>query len=750
MRGQVQGVGFRPFAYRLAQQCNLAGYVANNSHGVEIEVEGDPASISTFENRLRSELPPLADILAFECQPREALGGRGLRIQTSRINSDQDVQIAPDASVCRDCLAELSDCADRRHRYPFINCTNCGPRYSIITTIPYDRPNTTMRVFDLCASCQREYDDPADRRFHAQPTACPLCGPRLDLVDPGCRPIGGDPIAETAALLQAGRIVAIKGIGGFHLACRADSGDVVLRLRERKRRESKPLAVMVADLEAARRCGRVDAFNERLLISPARPIVLLPKRQTSPLAPAVSPGSPWVGVMLPYTPLHHLLFAQGLPPLVMTSGNRSDEPLAASKDEAIERLRDIADAFLTHNRDIERRIDDSVVYAYRRSTVPVRRARGYVPRPLRLPLRADQPILAVGGELKSSVCFLQGSDAVLSEHLGDLQSPITYRHFLETVRRFAELLRCDPQVIAHDLHPSYQSTIYAQQRGRTSIGVQHHHAHVASCMADAGLTGPVIGIVCDGAGYGTDRAIWGCEVLLADYEGFERLGHLRYFALPGGDVAARQPWRSALSLLRDAFGPTWRDSLPDPLAAIGSDEVAAVQEMLTTKVNAPPTSSLGRLFDGVAAMLGVCLYNRHEAEAAAALEELVDGDHADPYPYASDQANGVLILDPRPMIRTIARDIHAGIIPRTVAARFHQTVAAMLANLAIREAKSRSIDQIALSGGCYSNRLLLDLTVRRIEEENLTPVWHRKVPPGDGGLSLGQAAVAAARLGGSR
>ncbi len=749
VQGQIQGVGFRPFVCRLAQQCSLGGYVANTSHGAEIEVEGDSASISTFENRLRNELPPLADIFALDTQPRKVLGSDGFRIETSRTDSDQDVQITPDVSICQDCLGELGNCGDRRYRFPFINCANCGPRYSIVKRIPYDRPNTTMRVFDMCPACQREYVEPADRRFHAQPTCCPACGPRVRLVDPGWRPIGGEPIAETAALLRSGRIVAIKGIGGFHLACRADSQDIVLRLRERKRRESKPLAVMVPDLDAARRCGRVDSFNEALLISPARPIVLVPERQSSPLAPAVSRGSPWVGLMLPYAPLHYLLFAEGLPPLVMTSGNRSDEPLTASKSEAMESLGGIADAYLTHNRDIERRIDDSVVYAYRNTRVPVRRARGYVPRPLHLPFCAGQPILAVGGELKSTVCFLQGSEAVLSEHLGDLQSAISYRHFLDTVRRFAELLRCNPQVIAHDMHPAYQSTIYAQQRGRTLIGVQHHHAHVTSCMADAGVSGPVIGIVCDGAGYGTDGGIWGCEILLANYEGFERLGHLRYFALPGADAAARQPWRSALSLLRDTFGPAWRDALPDALTAIGSDELGAVEEMLTAKVNSPPASSLGRLFDGVAAMLGACLYNRHEAEAAALLEKIAGSDRADPYPYSIDQRNGVSVLDPRPMIQAITRDIDAGVLPRIVSARFHQTVAAMLADLAIREAKSRSIDQIVLSGGCFSNRRLLDLTARRIEQGNLTPVWHQNVPPGDGGLSLGQAAVAAARLGGS-
>ena len=770
VRGRVQGVGFRPFVYRLATELGLAGFVGNDMRGAFIEIEGPPAALEAFAQRLGKELPPLARIAELVQADLPTSGQRAFYIEHSCAAGAQEAQIAPDTATCPDCLAELLDPADRRYRYPFINCTNCGPRYSIIRSVPYDRAGTTMWAFTMCPACQAEYDDPADRRFHAQPNACPFCGPRVWLVGPAGAAMEGDPITRCAELLRAGRIVAIKGLGGFHLACRADDDAVVLALRQRKGRESKPLAMMVASLDEARACGVVDAAAAEAMAGAARPIVLVPQRAGAPISPHVAPGCGTFGIMLPYTPLHALLFAQQLPALVMTSGNPSDEPLCRDNDEALARLAGVADAFLLHDRDIERRIDDSVVMAVGGGTgfpacvkadsvkghrleslchwtFPIRRARGYVPAPIAVPAAGGRCILAVGGELKSTVCLLAGNQAVLSEHLGELPHPATYRNFLGTVELFQRLLRLAPDVLACDLHPAYVTTRWARAAGLPVVAVQHHHAHVVSCMADNGLSGPVVGIACDGTGYGSDAAVWGGEVLVCEEANFARAAHLRYYALPGGDAAAIETWRPAASLLHEAEGPEWP-------ATVGATErvepqaLALTRARLAGRARLPQTSSLGRLFDAAAFVLGLCDRNDHEGQAAMALEAAatrVDG--AEPLPYELHPGeDGTLLLDVRPGLRAMLKDLSAGRDVAELARAFHEMVAGLFAEAAARAARQAGLDRVCLTGGCMVNRLLLAGLHARLTRAGLKVFAHRQVPPGDGGLALGQAVAAAAQL----
>ncbi len=777
VRGQVQGVGFRPFVYRLATELGLGGLVGNDSHGAWIEIEGDEDALALFERRLREERPPLAQIYELRSVAVPVRHQAAFTIVDSRADPRQDVGITPDAAVCADCLRELFDPTDRRYRYPFINCTNCGPRYSIIESVPYDRPGTTMRKFRMCGPCRREYDDPADRRFHAQPNACPVCGPRLWLTDATGHPLAGDPLAQTARLLRDGRIVAIKGIGGFHLACRADRDEPVELLRRRKGRETKPFAVMVPDLDAARQLAEISEQAAREMQTVERPIVLVPRAEgtrTGRRRPGTEPGipdpatrpprlservafdSPHIGLLLPYAPVHYLLFAEGLPPLVMTSGNPSEEPLTCDNDEALARLGGLADAFLLHDRDIARRVDDSVIIASGGAVVPIRRARGYAPAAVLLDRAARVPILAVGGELKTTICLYHGRDAVLSEHLGDLKSPATYRHFVRTIEQLAELLRCRPECIACDLHPAYLSTQYAQRQPQRLERVQHHHAHVAACMAENGVRGPVLGVACDGTGYGTDNAIWGCELLLADEANFRRVGHLRYFALPGGDAAARQTIRPALSVLNESVGAAQTRRLVEILYRDRAEQAALILQMLERGVNCVATSSLGRFFDAVAFLAGACEYNGHEAQAAMALEEaasrwwrgagIPDGSSCEAYPFDINREDGMITLDWRPAIRTIAADVEAGRDLCWIAARFHETVAQMLARGVDFSVAEFPVKVVTLTGGSFANQILLARTRELLEARGLSVLTHRRVPPGDGGLALGQAVVAAARL----
>ncbi len=764
VRGQVQGVGFRPFVYRLATELGLGGVVGNDSHGAWIEVEGDERALAAFVRRLRDESPPLARVHEVRSVRVAVRGQTDFTIVSSRRDGEQDVGVTPDAAVCGNCIREMFDPGDRRYRYPFINCTNCGPRYSIIESVPYDRPNTTMRRFRMCGLCQQEYEDPADRRFHAQPNACPACGPRLWLVDAGGTHIEGDPVRGAAELLRAGQIVAIKGIGGFHLACRADRDEPVERMRGLKARETKPFAVMVEGLAAAQALAEMDGPAARELETLERPIVLVPLKRRCGGADAprlsrhVAPGSPHIGLMLPYAPLHHLLFGEGLPPLVMTSGNPAEEPLVCGNDEAMRRLRGLCDAFLLHDRDIRRRVDDSVIIAAGGSVVPIRRARGYAPSAVLLHRESPAPVLALGGELKTTLCVYHRREAILSEHLGDLKSPATYRHFLDTIDQLTRLLRVEPACIAHDQHPAYLSTQYALRQSRPRHAVQHHHAHIVGCMAENGVDGSVVGLACDGTGYGTDGAIWGCEILIADAADFRRAGHLRYFALPGGDAAAKETFRPAMSLLSDCGLPGTVDLAAGSGGDAGEGDFATIKQMLDRRVNCPSTSSLGRLFDAVAFLLGICDRNGHEAQAAMALEEAASSwcglgpangcpaAEAEAFPFSLEREDGMIVLDWRPMIRAIVAGITTGGDHREIAARFHETTAQMLAQGACAAAEKAGLTTVALSGGSFANQILLARTRGLLEAQGLTVLTHRRVPPGDGGLSLGQAVVAAARM----
>jgi hydrogenase maturation protein HypF len=748
--------------YRLAREMGLAGHVGNDPRGAFIEIEGPPAEIEGFAARLKSELPAIADITEMDVADIPPLGESGFRILTSSSEGEQKAQITPDTATCDDCLRELLDPADRRHRYPFINCTTCGPRYSIIQAVPYDRCNTTMSVFTMCPDCQAEYDDPANRRFHAQPNACPVCGPRVWLADREGRDLEGDAIALAAERLRAGEIVAVKGLGGFHLACRADSDDAVDELRRRKGREAKALAMMVGSLDAAREIVELDDAAVLALTAPARPIVLAPKRPGAPVADSVAPTSECFGVMLPYTPLHALLFAEGRArALVMTSGNPSAEPLCCDNDEALRRLGDIADVFLMHDRDIERRVDDSVVMAVALSgearTLPIRRARGFAPAPVQVTVEAERPVLALGAELKSTVCLLSGADAVVSEHLGELSNPAAYRNFIGTLDCFERLLDVRPEVIAYDLHPDYAATRHARTLGLPSTAVQHHHAHVVACMADNGLAGRVIGVACDGTGYGSDGTIWGCEVLVCDEADFERAGHLRPFPLLGGDRAAIETWRPAVGLLHGTYGSDWSDrsDLSDVVRRIDAGALALAKARLDSDdARVVRTSSLGRLFDAAAFILGVCDRNRCEAEAPMALEALAGaaretrkaGTGTSSLRSAGASPRFSLAIDFAPLVRALVDGTKSGRPVAELARMFHETVALMIAECVGHVAEQTGLTRVMLSGGCFANRLLLTRLWELLESRGLEPYTHRAVPPGDGGVALGQAVCAAARM----
>ena len=760
--GQVQGVGFRPFVYRLASELRLTGWVLNDARGVGIQVQGGSDHLGEFTRRLREELPPLAAIAQCSQLPAEVIvGEKHFEILASEDGEITDAQVTVDTATCPDCLREMNTPGDPRHHYPFISCTNCGPRYSIVTRIPYDRPNTTMADFALCPACAAEYGDPSSRRFHAQPTACEKCGPAVWLVDTRGQQIPSrDPIASAAQMLQEGKILAIKGLGGFHLACRADDDHVVRRLRQRKRRDAKPFAIMVADIEQAGRLVRLSDQARALLSGSLRPIVILPmNKEGDRVAASVAQGLNTLGVMLPYTPLHHLLMRHGLGPLVMTSGNYSDEPLVKDNDSAIAHLGRIADALMLHNRRIERRVDDSVVLGRGDGDlVLVRRARGYAPQPIRLtaPVVGGPAVLAVGGELKDTICLLKGDRAVLSEHIGDLKDGRTYRQFIDTVSHLEALYDVTPELVACDMHPHYLSTEYAVRRhhgelaGRWAIPiarVQHHHAHVVSCLAENGHTGPVIGIACDGTGHGDDGANWGCEIFRAELKSYERLGHLRYLPLVGGDAAAVETFRPAVAALFDTFGPECMEmdivgKLEAPREAIRN-----AMEMLSIGVNCPPSSSLGRWFDAVAALCRIADRNAYEAQAPARLEVAAREGVADGYSYRVT-AGGPFVIDLRPMVEQIVTDATAGADIGLISAKFHNTVVAFLADAAGRARAETGLGVVALSGGCFMNRYLATRLEARLKAMGFTVLTHRQIPCNDGGVALGQAVIAAARRSG--
>jgi hydrogenase maturation protein HypF len=750
VEGIVQGVGFRPFVHALAARLGLAGLVGNDARGVFVEVEGPGEAVERFLQAVEREAPPLAVIERVSASRVPPTGAEGFAIAPSRPGGERQALVSPDTATCADCLRELADPADRRHRYPFVNCTNCGPRFTIVRDVPYDRPATTMAGFALCADCAREYHDPADRRFHAQPVCCPACGPRLRLRDRDGREAGGEALAGAAARLLEGAVVAVKGLGGYHLAADAACEPAVAALRARKHREDKPFAVMVADLDAARALCLVDRAEEGLLASPRRPIVLLRRRPPEgsgqgPVAEAVAPGNRALGLMLPYTPLHHLLLAGLGRPIVLTSGNVSDEPIAYRDGDAIERLAGIADWFLVHDRPIHMRTDDSVTRAFRGRELPLRRSRGFVPQPLPLPWAFPRQVLACGAELKSTFCVAKGHHAFVSHHIGDLENYETYRSFTEGIEHFRRLFAVEPEVVAHDLHPEYLSTKYAGELDEVELeGVQHHHAHVAACLADNGEPGPVIGVAFDGLGYGTDGTIWGGELLVADLVGFERAGHLAAVPMPGGAVAIREPWRMAAAYLDAAFG----GAVPGDLAVLRRnanrwDRVVAVAR---AGAGSPPTSSAGRLFDAVAAILGVRDAVNYEGQAAVELEQLADPAEPAAYPAAVQApAGGPLQLAGTDLIRAVVADLRAGASPAAVAGRFHNAMARMTVAACERLRESTGLGAVALSGGVFQNLLLLERTVAWLEELGFRVLVHSRVPPNDGGISLGQAAVAGAR-----
>ncbi|HEY7266143.1 MAG TPA: carbamoyltransferase HypF [Solirubrobacterales bacterium] len=740
VEGTVQGVGFRPFVYRVADELGLAGWVLNDSRGVLIEVEGERDALDALLERLRGEGPPLAVVERVAEETVAVTGETGFRITESAEGGEGEAAVSPDVATCDDCLTELLDPDDRRHRYPFTNCTNCGPRFTIVRGVPYDRPLTTMATFELCERCRAEYEDPLDRRFHAQPNACPDCGPSLRLLDAAGRPVaeGNELSLEAASLaLAEGRILAVKGLGGYHLACRADDEAAVAELRARKHREDKPFALMAPSAEAALELVELDEAAGALLASRERPIVLAPRRPDAPVACSVAPASRELGVMLPYSPLHHLLLADCAAVLVMTSANVSDEPIAYRDTEALERLAAIADLFLAHDRPIETRTDDSVVRVVADRPLFLRRSRGYVPRDL--PLAAPRPILACGAELKSTFCLAKGERAWVGHHIGDLKNYETLRSFTEGIEHFESLFAVEPEIVAHDLHPEYLSTKYALERdGVETVGVQHHHAHLAACLAEHGEAGPAVAAIFDGTGYGTDGTVWGGELLVGDRRGFERAGHLHPVRMPGGERAIRQPWRMACSWLLETLGP--EPPLPPLLAGeVSEGEWSKVAQLAAGGLASPVTTSAGRLFDAVAALCGVRAEVNYEGQAAVELEAAADPAVRDAYPLP-----GTEVLDARETIRAILADLGAGLPVPAVAAKLHNAVAEASARACAEIAASEGIGLAVLSGGVFQNRLLLERTAEALERAGLRVLTPRLLPPNDGGIAYGQAAVAAA------
>jgi hydrogenase maturation protein HypF len=749
VRGTVQGVGMRPFVHRVARAAGVSGRVRNDGRGVTIDVFGARAALLDFLRHLGSDRPPAArfDELYWERIPHEALDGFHILTSEAPLGAAPSVSIPADLATCAECLAELRDPANRRHRYPFTNCTNCGPRFTIARAVPYDRAATTMAPFELCAACAREYRDPDDRRFHAEPNACPACGPKLTLVAAGGETLAhrDAALAGAARALLEGRIVAVKGVGGFHLACDAGSSAAVRALRERKRREEKPLAVMPRGLAEAEALAHLGDAERALLTSVERPIVLVPRRAGAALAPEVAPDTPLVGLLLPYSPLHHLLLDAVGRPLVMTSGNVSEEPIAYRNGEALTRLAAIADLFLVHDREIEARADDSVARVVDGRPLVMRRSRGYVPRALRARRPFARPTLACGAQLKATFCLGVGDAAHLGPHVGDLDNLETLEAYEAAVRRMESFLRVAPRLIAHDLHPEYVSTRWALERARAdgvpAVAVQHHHAHAAACMGEHGLEGPVLALTWDGTGLGTDGASWGGELLLARYDRFERLATFRPLPLPGGDRAVREPWRVALAALEDAF-----DGAP-PLEALAlfrslkPADVRVVRQMIAQRVNAPLAHGAGRLFDAVGALALGRPASRYEGQVAVALDAAHDGGDHGAYPFHLDTSAAPWQLDFRPLVREVVADLVAGRPPAVISARFHAALAEA-GCAAVRHAAARHGGHpVVLSGGCFQNARLVEGIIERLRDSH-TVYAHALVPPGDGGLALGQALVA--------
>ncbi|WP_435972068.1 carbamoyltransferase HypF [Streptomyces sp. Qhu_M48] len=772
VRGVVQGVGFRPFVYALATGLRLSGHVTNTADGVVAEVEGDPQDVAAFCDRLAPDAPPLARVESVEAAEVTANGRSGFTIVPSRQGGAVRTLVPPDTATCEDCLAELADPTDRRYLHPFITCTHCGPRFTIVTGLPYDRAHTTMAGFPMCPECAREYADPADRRFHAQPVACPRCGPRLRLVSPpdgtapsGTEPdpdSGSDPIGTARRMLLAGAILAVKGLGGYHLACDATNPDAVAELRRRKARGDKPFAMMAADLADIEPLAHLGPLEGELLTGGVRPVVLLRRRDDARprhgAAPAreVAPGSPDLGFMLPYTPVHHLLLGLGAADregprlLVMTSGNLSGEPIVTGDTEALTRLAGLADAWLLHDRPIHVPCDDSVVRVCDGEQLTLRRSRGYAPLPVALPVDVS-PSLAVGGDLKNTFCLGDGRQAWLSAHIGDMDDLATQLALATAERQLESVTGVRPGLLAADRHPAYRSTRWAREHaaGRPVVPVQHHHAHVAAAMAENGLDGtrPVIGVAFDGTGYGLDGAVWGGEFLLADYAGFSRFAHLAYVPLPGGDAAVRRPYRMALAHLRTA-GLAADPALPSTRAC-APGELPLLERQLERELNCTPTSSMGRLFDAVSSLAGICHHARYEAQAAIELEAAALGapgvaeDARYVFRFGSPQAGAPLTVDPAPLLAAVTTDVLDGTPAAVVAARFHYAVARLVRTVCATARGETGVETVALTGGVFANTVLSSACAGGLREDGFTVLRHRLIPPNDGGLALGQLVVAA-------
>lgn len=751
VQGIVQGVGFRPFVYGLAQRHSLVGQVWNDSAGVTIEAEGEREALDACLRALREESPPLAAIERMDWTPLPLNGDTAFVIESSHGQAEKHAFVSPDVCICDDCLRELFDVRDRRYGYAFINCTNCGPRFTIIRDVPYDRPLTTMAAFQMCRECRREYENPTSRRFHAQPNACPRCGPLVGLKMGLRMEAGEDALQIAARLLENGNILAVKGLGGYHLACDATSTEAVAGLRARKHRWDKPFALMAADVETVRALCEMNKQEEALLTSRRRPIVLLRARTPQRLAPEVAPKQKYLGVMLPYTPLHYLLFeaykrglGDGRPPIwVMTSGNSSDEPIAYRDDEARQRLAPLADYVLAHDREIHMRCDDSVTRVVCGVEVPIRRSRGYAPQPLSMSFEFTRPVLAVGAHLKNTFCLGKGRHAFVSHHIGDLDNLETLTSFGEGVEHFKRLFDIQPEVVAHDLHPDYLSTGYALKLENVQrTPVQHHHAHIASVLAEHGLTGPVIGAAFDGSGYGTDGTVWGGEFLIADLVDFERVLHLAEIPLPGGEQAIHQPWRIAAAWLQKLYGDEWLDWPIEFSRHVDRKAWAVLRQMMEHSVNSPLTSSVGRLFDAVAALLSLRDTVNYEGQAAVELEALADEAVPDGYAFTLRGS----VADPAPLFSQLLSDLRAGVALSVIAARFHNALVTLVTQVCLRLRAEHNINMVALSGGVFQNAFLLARTLEQLEALGFETYTNQRVPPNDGGLALGQAAIANARL----
>ena len=746
VHGAVQGVGFRPFVYRLARELGLGGWVVNTPQGVLIEVEGPEPALDEFLVRLGRDAPPRAILTGVETWHLDPRGVAAFEVRHSEQAGMRSAFVLPDVAVCEDCLCEMKDPVDRRFRYPFINCTNCGPRFSIILDLPYDRARTTMRGFALCPACRKEYEDPGNRRFHAEPVACPACGPRVALWDASGRSIatGEEALRRAADAVRGGQIVAVKGLGGFHLVAEAGREETVRELRRRKHREEKPLAVMAPSLGAVEAWCEVSPAEARLLRSPESPIVLLRRRPGAGPAPAVAPGNPNLGVMLPYTPLHHLLLEAVGSPVVATSGNRSDEPICTDESEALERLRGVADLFLVHDRPIARHVDDSVVRVVLGRPMVLRRARGYAPLPVILP-KPGPEVIAVGAHLKGAVAVTSGPNIFVSQHIGDLETPQALEAFGRVLEDFQRLYAIEPKLVVHDLHPDYASTAWALRRGLPTLAVQHHRAHVLGCMAENDLQPPCLGVSWDGTGWGEDGTVWGGEFLETGPGGrVRRAGHLRTFALPGGETAVKEPRRSALGLLYEMLGDAvfTMEHLP-PVKEYSPGDRRILREALARGVNAPRTSSAGRLFDAVASLTGSRQVMRFEGQAAMELEWAAESAAAGAgrdYSLSVGERDGVLVADWAPLIRAILDDAAAGVPLSAMALGFHSALARVIADIAVRLGAKR----VVLTGGCFQNALLLERAVAALAGVRIRAYWHQRVPPNDGGIALGQAVAAAA------